>query len=338
METDADPDNGVPSKGRWWVIFWLSLITLSIFWSVDSSLVYLILAFTAFSLFKILQLRNPIQQDQSEVHQPSFEKSYESLKPSAAWVFWQDVKEIFKKESGGPKTPQQARVFVVLVAGFIGSIFMITILVALFGSESSEDSSYYYQQATDYYNNQQYDSAAYYYRLAQIDDPENAELYFERGQAFLYGNKMDSALIMYGEVLARNPQHEQAQYFKGNVYFNQKNYRQAIDEGKKVLDINPDYTNAQLLIGDSFYNQSQLDSAIQWYEGAYSSGYRSAILCHLMAYIYDVKGETKRAINLYREAIGQDSTIADIYVRLGELIPGDDGNWFRQKGVQLKKQ
>jgi len=104
------------------------------------------------------------------------------------------------------------------------------------------------------------------------------------------------------------------------------------------MDYNPGYNEAMLLVGNSFYNQSQLDSAIQWYEGAYSNGYRSAILCHLMAYIYDVKGETHRAINLYKEAIGQDSTLATIYARLGELIPGDEGNWYRLKAAKLKEQ
>jgi len=240
MEPDADSDSGARRK-RWLIIFCVSLLTLSIFWSVDPSLVYLILAVAAFSLFKILQTRSSDQYDQPETHQVPFEKTYESFKPSATWVFWQDVKEIFRKDSGGPKTPQQAKVFVVLVAGFIGSIFMITILVALFGSEGSEESTgYYYQQAIEYYNNQQYDSAAYYYKLAQIDDPENAELYYERGNAFFNGNRTDSALIMYDEALALNPQHEQAQYYKGYIYFNQKNYRQAIDEAKKTLDLNPD--------------------------------------------------------------------------------------------------
>jgi Tfp pilus assembly protein PilF len=337
MERGADSDNGVGGKKRWVIIFCLSLLALSIFWSVDRSLVYLILAVAAFSLFKILRLGSATKSGTSSTHQP-FERKYESLRPSATWVFWQDVKEIFRKDSSGPATPQQAKTFVTLVAGFIGSIFMISILVALFGGDGSEDSADYYQKATDYYNSQQYDSAAYYYKLAQIGDPENPELYFERGNAFLNANKMDSALIMYDETLARNPQHGQAQYNKGYIYFNQKNYRQAIDETKKIMDYNPGYNDAMLLIGDSFYNQSQLDSALRWYDGAYANGYRSAILCHLMAYIYDVKGESGKAINLYREAIGQDSTITDIYVRLGEMVPGDEGNWYRQKAVQLKQQ
>jgi tetratricopeptide (TPR) repeat protein len=334
MEPAADSENGVRKRRRWVFVFCFSLVALSFFWSVDPSVVYLTLAIAAFSLFKILQ--SALRQEAPDTYRSSFEKKYESIKPSATWFFWQEVKEIFRNQSGS-KSPQQAKIFVTLVAGFIGAIFMITILVALFGGNTSEDSVAYYQQATEYYNNQQYDSAAYYYKLAQLGDPENAELYFERGNAFLNSDKPDSALIMYDQALALNPQHYQSQYNKGFVFFNQKNYRQAIDETRKILAYNPDYNDAMLLMGDCFYNQSQLDSAIQWYEGAYTNGYRSAILCHLMAYIYDVKGETSRAINLYREAIGQDSTIRDIYVRLGELIPGEAGNWYRSKAATLQE-
>ncbi len=322
---------------RWVVVLCTSLLALAVFWSVDQSLFYLLVAIATFSLFKILQFRKTGQSSQSQTNQPSFERTFESIKPSQTWLFWQDVKEIFRKDAAGPKTPQQGKTFVMLVSFFIGFIFLITILVALFGGGSSgEDSSGYYQQATDYYNNQQYDSAAYYYRLALIDDPENVELYFERGNAFLNSNNTDSALIMYDGALALNPEHQQAQYNKGYIYFNRKSYRQAIDETKKIIQYNPGYTEAMLLIGDSFYNQSQLDSALRWYEGAYSNGYRSAMLSYLMAYIYDTKGETNRAINLYKEAMGQDSSIVDIYTRLGEMVPGEEGDWYRQKAAQMK--
>jgi hypothetical protein len=335
MEPDPVPDHHGRRRKLWLVVFCLSLAALSVFWSFDNAFIYFTLALATFSLFKMLQLKWG-ETPQPHAQRPPFESSYESLKPSQAWIFWQDVKEIFRKDSGGPKTPQQGKVFVALVAGFIGFIFMVTILAALFGGNSGNESAVYYQQASDYYNAQQYDSAAHYYRLAIIYDPENPELYNERGNAFLNSNRPDSAMIMYDEALARNPQHFQAQYNKGLVYFNQKNYQQAISETKKIMAYNPGYNDAMLLIGDSFYNQSQLDSAMQWYEGAYANGYRSAMLCHLMAYICDVKGETPRAIGLYREAMGQDSSIVAIYTRLGELLPGEEGNWFRTKAAQMK--
>ncbi len=333
MEPDSDPYDDIRKSKRWVVTFFVCLIALSIFWSIDKSIVYLLLAGCAFSLFKIVQLRKSTPTNQKK---PSLKKTYEAYSPSQTWLHWQEVKEIFKKESSGPKTPQQAKIFVALVAGFIGFIFFITILGAIFGGEGSGDTNESYQRALEYYNNQQYDSAAYYYKFAIGNDPENPELFFERGNAFLNANNTDSALIMYDKALALKPEHQQAQYNKGYIYFNRKSYRQAIDETKKIMEYAPDYTDAMLLIGDSFYNQSQLDSALRWYDGAYSSGYRSAVLCHLMAYIYDTKGETSKAIGLYKEAIGQDSTIVDIYTRLGELVPGEDGNWYRQKAAQAK--
>ncbi len=330
---ESDPKSTKRHEGKLWVfILCLCLLLMSFFWSVDQSIIYFLLAGSAFSLFKILQ---PQITSQPSHDSSSVKKSYEAFRPSQAWLFWQEVKEIFKKDSTGPKTPQQTKVFVALVAGFIGFIFFITILGALFGSDGDEANETY-QRALEYYNAQQYDSAAYYYKFAIDKDPENADLYFKRGNAFLNSNNTDSALILYDQTLALRPQHQQAQYNKGYIYFNRKSYRQAIDETKKIMEYAPDYTDALLLIGDSFYNQSQLDSALRWYDGAYSNGYRSAVLCHLMAYIYDTKGETNKAIVLYKEAIGQDSTIVDIYTRLGELIPGNDGDWYRQKTAQPK--
>lgn len=320
----------------WLIVFGIFLISLSLLWSVDKSLVYFLLGGAAFSLFRALQL----QFTKSETNTASLlEENYEAYAPSHSWIIWENIKAIFKKESSGPQTPQQVKVFITLVLGFIGFVFFAIFISVIFGESSTDSySSENYQRATDFYNNQQYDSAAYYYGQVLRNDPENAELYYERGNAFFNANTIDSALVMYDQVLVLEPQHEQAQFNKASIYYNRKNYREAIDETKKIMVYNPDYVNGMLLIGDSFYNQSQLDSALRWYEGAYVQGYRSAILCHLMAYIYDVKGQTNKSIDLYREAIGQDSSIVDIYTRLGELVPGEEGNWFRQKAVQLQQQ
>jgi hypothetical protein len=57
-----------------------------------------------------------------------------------------------------------------------------------------------------------------------------------------------------------------------------------------------------------------------------------------MAYIYDTKGEYNKAINLYQEALSYDSSVVDIYTRLGELLPGADGNPYRSKALLLQRQ
>lgn len=72
-----------------------------------------------------------------------------------------------------------------------------------------------------------------------------------------------------------------------------------------------------------------------WYTQAYESGYRSSALSYVLAFIYDEQGKTSEAINFYKEAIEYDSTIVDIYTRLGELIPGEEGNVYRAKANQI---
>jgi len=335
MEPDAESYNDGKGTRRVWIIIGCaSLAGLAIVWSVDPSINYILLAIVLFSLFKILYSISPSAKQSGLEEASVYVNEAREYRPSQAWIFWQQIVEAFRKNASNTGA-QRGKIFVALVAGFIGFIFLVTILSAIFGGNVTDDLEEVYR-ATDYYNRQQYDSAAYFYKLAIAKDPENASLYFERGNAFLNSEKTDSALMMYDETLAREPQHYQSQYNKGYIYFNRKNYRQAIDETKKIMAYNPDYTDAMLLIGDSFYNQSQLDSALQWYEGAYAQGYRSAVLCHLMAYIYDTKGQTGTAINLYKEAIGQDSTIKDIYVRLGEIVSGEEGNWFRMKASRMQ--
>jgi hypothetical protein len=57
-----------------------------------------------------------------------------------------------------------------------------------------------------------------------------------------------------------------------------------------------------------------------------------------MAYIYDTKGDNSKAIGLYQEALQYDSTIVDIYKRLGELLPNDEGNYYRTQAIRLGAQ
>jgi tetratricopeptide (TPR) repeat protein len=327
MEADPTKNNSSLQK-KWIVILCVSSLLLAIFWSVDSSLFYMLLAGVLFSFFKVLQFKQhemPVEPD--EVEEPN--------QPSRAEAQW-------KMPDSTPTASsllQRKKVLITLVLGFFGFILFFVIVGSLVDFVSSTVGDFEYQQkASSYYYNQQYDSSAYYYRLAIESDPENADLWFERGNAFLNYQQSDSAILMYRKAVELRPEFEQAQYNIGYVYFEQKNYREAADETKKLLKVNPEYTDAKLLLGDSFYNQSQLDSALQRYESAYKTGYRSAILCHLMAYIHDTKGRTQVAIDLYKEAIRQDTTITDIYVRLGELVSGEEGEKFREKAAYMSAQ
>ena len=50
-----------------------------------------------------------------------------------------------------------------------------------------------------------------------------------------------------------------------------------------------------------------------------------------------LKVTTRSAIDLYKEALSYDSTVVDIYKRLGELLPNEDGNYYRIQAVKLQQ-
>jgi tetratricopeptide (TPR) repeat protein len=119
-------------------------------------------------------------------------------------------------------------------------------------------------------------------------------------------------------------------YNKAKSQYDEQNYRGAIntlqtDFGSETLD-----TQSVLLLGDSYYGLEQLDSAYVWYAEAYSRGERNPYLSHVMAYILDSKGNTVESIPFYKEAIGLDSSKADIYQRLSELEP-EKRDWYLAK-------
>lgn len=321
----ADDQSG--KRKTWLIIFVVTLFVLAILWSVDPSIFYVLLGLAAFSFYKILAHRKRMEDD----YEPSYRETYQHRKPS----FWKDVKKLFDNPGTGQTHSREktSRLVSLIIAGSVGLVFFLIILSALF-SNDTQGSREYRQQASDLYDRQEYDSAAYFYDEAIKDDPENAELYLARGNAFLNGNKTDSAMIEYDRALKLHPSYKEAYYNKGLVYYNRKQYRNSINEVKKAMQVDPSYTDGMLLIGDDFYNSSQLDSAMVWYEDAYARGYRSAALSHIMAYVYDTKGNTQKAIPFYKEAIAYDTTRTEIYTRLGELVGGEEGNQYRQKAAQ----
>jgi tetratricopeptide (TPR) repeat protein len=317
----------------WLIVFISSLTTLAIFWSVDSSVFYILTGFCAFSFFKVLQNRKRTEDEDP------IEKTYQQTyypKPS----IWDEIKFMFSNAPSGrsQRSPgNQVKLIRLVIAIFSGLVFLSIIITILFSDDSASTADTR-QKAKDMYDQQQYDSASYYYQKAIENDPENADLYLERGNSFLNADKTDSALMDYDKALLLRPSYKEAYYNKGLIYYARKQYRNSINETKHAVDIDPDYTDAMLLIGDDFYNSSQLDSAMTWYENAYSKGARSAALSHVMAYIYDTKGNTQKAIPLYKEAISYDTTRTQIYQRLGELVGGEEGNQYRQKAAQYQQR
>ena len=328
MEQNSTDDRSGRRK-IWLIIFCVSLFVLAILWSVDPSIFYLLTGMAAFSFYKILQNRN-INREEPVYEHTHRQTSYG--KPS----FWDELRDLSRQAPYDKR--KKTKLLSFIIAGFVGLVLFMIILSAIFSDGSATDASQARQRANDYYSREVYDTAVYFFGQAIQNDPENADIYLERGNAFLNSNKADSALLDYDKAILLNPGYKEAYYNKGLIYYNRKQYRNSINQTKKAVEIDPAYSDAMLLIGDDFYNSSQLDSAMVWYEGAYSNGYRSAALSHIMAYIYDTKGNMQRAIPLYKEAISYDTTRTEIYTRLGELVTGEEGNMYRQKAARYQRQ
>lgn len=340
METENRPDNGT-TRGKSRTYFTLGgifLIAMALFWSVDASLVYIFLGIACFFLFLGFYSSPRPVPPKREYNRPHARPELE-IRPSPL----EGVKDIFQKvgkefSNRGGTGPVNVSKIVRFAGIGIFLMFLFPIIVSIFnGGSGSDASADYFTSAEQYYATQQYDSAYVNYKRALQLDPENESALLGYGNVLVVRNERDSAILMFNRALEINPDYKEASYGKALVFYDQKKYNDGIMILQPLIESNPEYYDAKLLMGDCYYIQKKYDDAITWYEDAYQNGgIRSRILCHIMAYIYDTKGDYEKAISLYQEALSYDSSIVELYQRLGELIPGEDGNFYRVKAAQLQ--
>lgn len=326
---EASPDGDKNTKSAWLYVGLISVFFLALFWSVDVSIVYFLSAIAVFCFFQYL--RSEVKGFQWQQKKTSSYKK--EARPNTRDDVLREIQKGFQS-SGRTLSPNK---LLRTVLTFIGLFFAFVFIRAFFSNDVTDSQENYYV-ANDFYDRGEYDSAAYYYRLASLENPGDAEIYYGRGNAFRNLNQYDSAIILYDQALALDSHHTNAMYYKGYTLYQQKRYREAVDATSQILVVNPNDQDAMLLIGDCYYSQTQYEKALEWYTVVYEGGYRSAILSHIMAYIYDTRGKTAEAIEFYQEAIGLDSTNVDVLIRLGELFPGEEGNVYRTKALQLSRQ
>jgi len=317
------------SANRWLYAAGIFLLVGALFWSIGAVVIYSCLGGAAFCLAQYLV---KTWDQKAEVQRTYPDKS--KKKTTSQESFGELFKKLLETKPGDASKKK------VLVALMIGSVMSFLVLSVILNIIFSSDDSYntaYLERARDFYYTSQYDSASYYYQLASSEDPKNPDLYVEHGNIFLITERYAEAQALYDKALSINPHHSDAQYNIGLIYYEQKRYREAIEVTTNILFYNPSYYGAMLLIGDCYYTQNQLDSALRFYEGAYVNNYRSSQLTHMMAYIYDTKGETSKAIDLYKETLSLDSANTDVYVRLSELLPPEEANWYRTRAAQIKQ-
>ena len=315
------------------------LVAMALFWSVDSSIVYIFFGIGCFFLFLGFNSRpRPVERSYSRSYR-SRAAEYSGAKESVE----DTLRQVFqRKPSATAAQPADAiakgrRIALAIGIGFF-VLFTIPFVAALFGSGGSSDSVSYYMAAQQHFDAQQYDSAYMEYKQALAIDPEYVEAIVGYGQVLFIRNENDSAILMFDRALEINPEYGEATLRKARVWFDQKKYNEAISVLTPLLIEEPENYNAMLTMADSYYAQDNYVDAIAWYENAYQNGgIRGSNLCYIMGYIYETKKDNEKAIALYQEALTYDDTIADIYERLGRLIPGEAGNAYRVKAIELQK-
>lgn len=326
------------------------LFAMALLWSLDTSLVYILFGLASFFLFLGFHSR-PVIPKQEGAYNRTYSSAKESPSSNTAGNenIFDLLSQFFKKKQSdrkpsaggfsGVSGPEGIkRVALVVIISIFIFIFVLVISLLTDSDSNSYDEMTYYQTAEQNYWAGNYDSAYTNYRKAWKLNPEYVEAILGYGNVLAIQNKPDSAMVMFDRALELNPAYREASYAKSLAYYNQEKYNESTQILNDLISNNPDYYDAMLLLGDNYYTQNKYDEAIPWYEKVYQEGQRTRVMCHVMAYIYDTKGETERAINLYKEALSYDSTVVDIYKRLGELIPTDEGNYYRTQALKLNTQ
>jgi tetratricopeptide (TPR) repeat protein len=324
------PDTSEQKRKRarlYFILAVVSLFILALVWSLGAFFVCALLGITIF--FAALGLLAWPWQKRTGAYEYR-ERSYQKTTSSNT------SSKDFAGTSGQTKytpspTLKKKLAIVGVVIVFVFSIALFIVLSVITSPDESEAADQNLQTATQYHNEQQYDSAYIYYERYRLQHPDDVNAIFEMGNAAWNMNRLDSAVRLYDEVLVKDPSHENARINKASIYFNQKNYSSAETELKTLLDKSATNLDAMQLLGDVYYNQDKYTEALHWYERAYNSGQRNDWICYVMGYLYEAKNDNARAITLYKEALQYDTTTGDIYKRLGDLIPGKDGDVYRQR-------
>ncbi len=135
------------------------------------------------------------------------------------------------------------------------------------------------------------------------------------------------------QIQGASQENQPTVYQLASKEYDNQNYRQSISLCRQEIINQPENLDLILLLGDNYGSLKQYDSSFIWFNKAYQLGARSAYLSHWMGFFYDEKGETSRAIEFYKDALRQDSSRAQIYDRLAEIIP-EQAEWYRQKSRQ----
>lgn len=314
--TSKPPDH----SGRFRLFIILGSVFLGmtgLFWSLDQFFVYISAGISLAFFFLALLFRPapPVVRQYQRSHHPG-------TGPSSTP----------KSTSANTASPAKALMMLGASIGFMILFFLIVDMLSSADADYNEN----YSLGESFRYKGRYDSARFFYRKA-FEQDETAESYLGYGNTMLDERNYDSAFIYYDKALSVDPDYTYALYNKGIVRYNQKRYNEAILFGRQAIDVEPTYTEGHILIADSYYAKVSYDSAFQWYASARENGANSAWVSHVLGYLYQSRGEINKAVELYNESLYYDSSNAEVYTRLAELVPEDQRALYRRLAQQYSQ-
>jgi tetratricopeptide (TPR) repeat protein len=266
----------------------------ALLWPLGSFFFWIFTGATAYFVFLAFYYRPRSEEDREEI-------KFEYTRPS-----WQKAKQ----PSPINVSPKNVKLIMAILVISISGLLLILMII---GFATGEENSM--QQNEDITVNEN--------RNALSEDPDNLDALTNMGNSFYSISQYDSAITYYDKVLKIDPKNSSGLYNKGLVFFQLKDYEKSKELLRKCISLYPDNTDAIMVLGDNYYSQENFNEAIVWYKQAYEKGERKSSLLNVMAYIYDVQNQKTQAIRFYKDALGQDSSLVDVYDRLAELEPGN---------------
>jgi tetratricopeptide (TPR) repeat protein len=335
------------------IYLWLGIVLIFVFaivTNIDGALGWITLCL-ALSSFVIHWMRtsawiNSVEEDDEAGLEDLLKHA--NVKRTQPETTIQQKKEV-KSDNAEPRNNNDADTFlwVKKILSWIGYIIIgfifLLVLFGIFGSDEQADKLQSFSaeelvvKGDNSYTLNDYDSARIYYNLAKQKNENYPGSWLGIGNLKYAEGEKDSALWYYQKTVSIDARFSAGRFNIAWWHYNKGNYSEATSRLLSLTKDEPKNGQALQLLADIYYEKKDFNNAFDWYNKAYEAQYANGWLCHVLGYLYDTRNQTKRAIELYKEAVYYNPDNADVYVRLGELLPGNEGEEYRKKAADLKK-
>jgi tetratricopeptide (TPR) repeat protein len=315
------------------IVAYVLLLIMAFLSSLDAAFVYIFLGASLFFAFMALRQWWSVAGEKfsfADQFTKGSKQGFSFKQPRSA--SWQS-----KTSEPSPTSPESKnRRVAIVIAVFVLSIFIGIIVLIVFSVNSSEDENelmFYQSVADEYLNNGDLDSAYLLYRRTTLLDETFDEGYYGLGLVKEQQEQVDSAVFYYDKAISIDPDNVNALYRLGWIHYLKDEHARSLAILRDAIQKSENFSAAYVVAGHNYYARNMYDSALMYYEPAYAQGFRSAEFLNILAYIYDTQGRAGEAVAYYEETLQYDTTLVDVYKRLGELVPGEEGSRYRARAT-----